>query len=83
MIDTNPDNLDFVSDDKYAAIGIEMATPIPNLQDVIKYYCRRCGTHFHAIRGVVYRGWWDKDRRRCLKVRCPSLVCIARESVKA
>lgn len=82
MIDTNPENLEFVSTDKYAAISIDMATPIPGLADVIYYFCRRCGVHFHAIRSVAYRGVWDRERMRTLKVRCPSLICIYRETSK-
>ena len=81
--DTNPDNLDFLSNERYAAIRIEMETPIPSLNDRVTYYCRRCGNHFSAVRGVVYGGVYDKERRRCLRLRCPGIPCLTRESVKS
>lgn len=80
--DTNPDNLDFLSNDKYAAIRIEKWTPIPSLSDRVTYFCRRCGSHFTGTRGVAYRGVWDRERGRTLKLRCPSIQCITREAVK-
>ena len=80
--DTNPDNLDFLSNERYAAIRIEMETPIPSLRDRITYYCRKCANQFTAIRGVAYRGWWDRERSRVLKVRCPSYSCQAFDYVQ-